>query len=158
MNCAAAQALEQIGDWWTLLIVRECFYGTATFTEFQDRLGIAKNILTERLSALVEHGVLSRERIKPEVDRYGYRLTAKGEALLPVLVALMQWGDQWVFDGKGPLNIVDAGEREPIRTMAVSAADGRSLGIADLRFRPGQGADETTLDRFRRASAASAAP
>lgn len=150
MNCAAAQALEQIGDWWTLLIVRECFYGTSTFSEFQDRLGIAKNILTERLSALVEHEVLRREQIRPDVDRHAYRLTPKGEALLPVLVALMQWGDDWVFEGNGPLRVLDAERREPIRAMSVESADGRKLGIGDLRFKPGSGADDTTLARFRR--------
>lgn len=150
MNCAAAQALEQIGDWWTLLIVREGFYGTATFSEFQDRLGIAKNILTERLGALVEHGILSREQNKPDVDRYAYRLTEKGKALLPVLVALMQWGDDWVFDGEGPLRILDAEARKPIRKLGVESSHGRPLGIGDLRFKPGRGANEGTLARFQR--------
>lgn len=151
MNCAAAQALEQIGDWWTLLLVREAFYGTATFSEFQERLGIARNILTERLNALVDHGIMRREQIRPDVDRYSYRLTPKGEALLPVLVSLMQWGDEWIFDGEGPLRVLDAKQRKPIRTLVVEASDGRRLGINDLRFKPGYGADEQTLGRFRRA-------
>jgi DNA-binding HxlR family transcriptional regulator len=150
MNCAAAQALEQIGDWWTLLIVRESFYGTSTFSEFQERLGIAKNILTERLNALVDHDVMQREQTKPGVDRYSYRLTPKGEALLPVLVSLMQWGDEWIFAGKGPLRVLDATERKPIRPVAVESSDGRRLKIDDLRFKPGRGADESTLGRFRR--------
>jgi len=156
MNCAAAQALEQIGDWWTLLIVREAFYGARTFTEFQDMLGIAKNILTERLASLVEHGIMTRERVRPEVERYGYRLTEKGEALLPVLVALMQWGDAYVFDGEGPLRVLDAETRKPIRRMAIESRDGRALSIRDIRFRPGGGASEATLARFRRPRAGSA--
>lgn len=150
MNCAAAQALEQIGDWWTLLIVREAFYGTATFSEFQERLGIAKNILTERLGALVHHGIFTREQVRPDVERHAYRLAAKGEALLPVLVALMQWGDAWVFRGEGPLKILDRERKEPIRKIKVEASNGRPLSIADLRFRPGAGANEQTLSRFRR--------
>jgi DNA-binding HxlR family transcriptional regulator len=151
MNCAVAQALDRIGDWWTLLIVREAFYGASTFTEFQDTLGIAKNILTERLAALVDNGIMTRERVRPDVERYAYRLTSKGEALLPVLVALMQWGDEHVFGGDGPLRILDADTRAPIRAIAVESQDRKPLTIRDLRFRPGGGANETTLGRFARA-------
>jgi DNA-binding HxlR family transcriptional regulator len=149
MNCAAAQALEQIGDWWTLLIVREALYGTKTFSGFQAHLGIAKNILTGRLEALVEHGVLTRRQTKPGAGRYEYLPAEKGEALLPVLVALMQWGDMWVFGGKGPVEIIDSKDRRPVKQMAVEAFDGRGLGIRDLRFRPGSAASEETLARFR---------
>jgi DNA-binding HxlR family transcriptional regulator len=152
MNCSAAQALEQIGDWWTLLIVREAFYGTATFSGFQEQLGIARNILTERLVSLVENGIMRREQTRPDVDRYTYHLTPKGQALLPMLVALMQWGDAWVFGGEGPLRLIDAEKREPIAALKVQAADGRTLSPKDLRFRPGSGANETTLARFRRPS------
>ncbi len=149
MNCAAAQALEQIGDWWTLLIVREAFYGAQTFTEFQDRLGIARNILSDRLTVLVENGILARERVRPDVGRDTYALTAKGEALLPVLVALMQWGDTYAFGGRGPLQILDAHERKPIRRIAVESESRQTLGLRDLRFKPGPAANEETLERFR---------
>lgn len=153
MNCAAAQALDQIGDWWTLLIVRESLYGASTFTEFQDTLGIAKNVLTERLASLVENGIMAREQARPEVERYNYRLTEKGEALLPVLVALMQWGDTYVFNGAGPLRVLDAESRAPIRDILVESRDGRALTIRDIRFRPGRGANAHTLGRFERARA-----
>src|SRR4030095_7674753 len=154
MNCAAAQALEQIGDWWTLLLVREGFYGRRSFSVFQERRGIAKNILTERLNRLVEHGIMRRERPKPEVERYTYHLTDKGHDLLPVLITLVQWGDKWVF-GKArvPIRILDAERKRPIRRVAVTAPAGRPLGIADLRFRPGPGADRRTLEAFARARA-----
>ena len=152
MNCAAAQALEQIGDWWTLLLVREAFYGTTTFSGFLERLGIAKNILTERLKRLVELGIIRREQSKPGVERYTYHLTDKGRDLLPILVALMQWGDKWVFnDEREPIRILDSVTHRPIRKVSVTAADGRALGIGDLRFRPGPGADEQTLERFAKA-------
>lgn len=150
MNCSAAQALEQIGDWWTLLIVREAFYGTSTFNGFQEQLGIAKNILTDRLGSLVESDIMRREQTRPDVDRYTYHLTPKGEALLPVLVALMQWGDTWVFGGEGPLRLLDSAKREPIAPLEVRAADGKALSATDLRFKPGSGANEATLARFKR--------
>ncbi|MFC4723823.1 winged helix-turn-helix transcriptional regulator [Glycocaulis abyssi] len=153
MNCAAAQALEQIGDWWTLLLVREAFYGTTTFSQFEEQLGIAKNVLTERLSVLVAHGIMARERPKPGVDRYAYRLTKKGEALMPVLVALMQWGDRWVLgEDKAPLRIVDRRDKAPIAHLSVTSASGHVLTIEDLRFRPGPGANEATLERFQKAA------
>lgn len=155
MNCSAAQALEQIGDWWTLLIVREAFYGTSTFGGFQEHLGIARNILTDRLVSLVDNGILRREQVRPDIERHTYHLTPKGEALLPVLVALMQWGDAWVFRGEGPLRLLDRERREPIAALEVQSADGKPLSAADLRFRPGNGANEATLARFRRSPTAS---
>lgn len=136
MNCAIAQSLEQIGDWWTLLIIRDAFTGATTFSEFQQGLGIAKNILSNRLSMLVENGIMEREQTKPGVERYTYRLTKKGQALTTVVVALMQWGDQWVYEGKGPLRIVDAKDKKAIRPLNLLASDGRPLALADLRFRP----------------------
>lgn len=149
MNCAVAQSLDQIGDWWTLLIVREAFYGTTTFSAFQENLGIARNILSERLAQLVESGVMAREQTRPGVERHTYRLTDKGRDLLPVLVALMQWGDKWVVGPGGePIRLLDAQDREPIRSVEVTAGDGRPLSIDDLRFRPGPGADPTTRARF----------
>jgi DNA-binding HxlR family transcriptional regulator len=155
MNCPAARALEEIGDWWTLLIVREAFYGTATFSEFQERLGIAKNILTDRLNALVESGVMAREQTRPEVERYTYALTDKGRDILPILVALMQWGVRWVFGEKRrPLQILDSKDKAPIARIAVTARDGRMLQIEDLRFRAGPGATPETLNRFAAARTA----
>ncbi|WP_296448195.1 winged helix-turn-helix transcriptional regulator [Rhodoferax sp. UBA5149] len=143
MNCPVAQTLEQIGDWWTLLIIRDALNGVKTFTEFQERTGIAKNILTERLGTLVENGIMVREKTRPEVNRYHYRLTAKGEALLPILIAIIQWGDQWVYGGEGPLRIVDAKSKETIRPLTIQAADGRPLSRAELRFHPGSAATTT---------------
>jgi DNA-binding HxlR family transcriptional regulator len=152
MNCAAAQALEQIGDWWTLLLVREAFYGTTTFSGFLERLGIARNVLTERLRRLIDLEIIHREQPKPGIERYTYHLTEKGRDLLPVLVALVQWGDKWVFKEVGePVRVVDSAQHRPIRKLAVTAADGRPLSIEDLRFRPGPGADKQTLERFAEA-------
>jgi DNA-binding HxlR family transcriptional regulator len=108
MNCTIAKSLDQVGDAWTMLIVRECTMGKTRFDEFQSGLGIARNILTNRLAQLVQDGILETFPAPDRVNTHGYRLTAKGEELYPVLVALMQWGDRWrTGDGKALLALVD---------------------------------------------------
>ncbi|HKE11579.1 MAG TPA: helix-turn-helix domain-containing protein, partial [Myxococcota bacterium] len=97
MNCGIAQALEVLGDWWTLLIVRDAFFGAHRFGDFERSLGIAKNVLSARLQHLVDHGVFELADVGSEGQRFEYRLTEKGEALLPVLTALREWSDGWVF-------------------------------------------------------------
>jgi DNA-binding HxlR family transcriptional regulator len=107
MNCSIARSLEVIGEWWTLLIVRDAFFGITRFEEFQARLGIARNVLATRLDTLVEHGVLERRCYDDARSRYDYVLTNKGKALWPVLVTLRQWGDTWMTGkGKEPIRMV----------------------------------------------------
>jgi DNA-binding HxlR family transcriptional regulator len=157
MNCPAALALDQIGDWWTLLLVREAYYGVEKFSSFQERLGIARNILADRLERLVGAGIFERVPERPGADRMVYRLTAKGEDLLPVIVALVQWGDRWICGpGKEPILILDHRSKTPIAPLRICAADGRALSLADLRFRPGPGASRETLARFAEARRARA--
>lgn len=142
MNCAVAQALDQIGDWWTLLIVREAIYRKSSFSEFQESLGIARNILAERLKRLVDAGIFVRTQRRPEVDRHSYHLTPKGRALLPVVIALMQWGDRWVVGrGAEPVRILDTKTRKPIEAISVRSSAGDPLSIEDLLFTPGRGAE-----------------
>lgn len=157
MNCAAAQALEQIGDWWTLLLIREALYGTDSFSGFVERLGISRNILTDRLDRLVKDGIFRREPGHSGTTRLRYRLTGKGHDLLPVLVVLMQWGDKWILGPERvPLRLLDRDDRKPILPVTVRASDGRPLKIADLAFRPGPGASASTLKRFESIRAAGA--
>jgi DNA-binding HxlR family transcriptional regulator len=155
MNCAVAQALDQIGDWWTLLIVREAVYGRTSFSAFQQSLGIARNILTDRLNHLVRKGILERRPVRRGVARYTYHLTTKGRDLLPLLVALMQWGDKWVVGhGAEPVRILDAEQRKPIQRIKVTSRSGRPLSIEQLRFHPGPGAGSSLLaylERIRKA-------
>ena len=116
MNCGVAQALEAIGDWWSLLIVRDAFFGARRFGEFERSLGIAKNILSDRLRRLVEHGIFDRIDVGDAGERFEYRLTKKGEALLTVLTAMREWSDEWVFGrGKEPLIVRErkTGRRSP---------------------------------------------
>ncbi|WP_328697224.1 winged helix-turn-helix transcriptional regulator [Streptomyces sp. NBC_00342] len=95
-DCAIAQALDVVGDWWTLLIVRDTARGVHRFDALQHELGVSRKVLTERLRLLVDADVLSREPYQERPARYEYRLTPRGRALLPVLIALQDWGDAWV--------------------------------------------------------------
>lgn len=145
MNCSIARALEEVGEWWSLLIVRECTQGTTRFDEFQSHLGIARNVLTVRLERLTELGILERFPLESRSNAEGYRLTPKGEELYPVLVALMQWGDRWVAcDGKGPVALVDDATGRPIESISVRSEAGESLSYRKVRFAPGPGATAST--------------
>ena len=97
MHCSIAQSLEIIGEWWTLLIVRDAFLGVRRFEDFVERLGISRNVLTSRLDTLVEAGVIERRPYDEARGRYDYVLTEKGRALWPVMTALRQWGDEWIL-------------------------------------------------------------
>jgi DNA-binding HxlR family transcriptional regulator len=145
MNCSIARSLDQVGEWWTLLIIRELTQGKTRFDEFQSELGIARNILTTRLERLIELEIVERYPLEERANTDGYRLTRKGEELYPVLVTLMQWGDRWLAsDGKPPTKLVSAKSGAPIETVAVREKGGRSLSFKDVRFAPGPGATSTT--------------
>ncbi|MEV0253604.1 helix-turn-helix domain-containing protein [Streptomyces sp. NPDC050732] len=127
-ECPVARSVDAIGDWWSLLIVRDAFDGSRRFGEFQRSLGVAKNILTARLRTLVAGGILDSV---PASDGSAYReyvLTSKGEALFPVIVALRQWGEENFFaPGEPHSELVDRRQGQPLRTLDVLAADGRRL-------------------------------
>jgi DNA-binding HxlR family transcriptional regulator len=98
-RCPVAKTLEVVGDRWTMLIIREAFWGTRRFDDFTRHLGIARTVLTDRLSRLVHDGVMRRERYQERPERFEYRLTDKGMDLWPVLMALRIWGEHYAFDG-----------------------------------------------------------
>ncbi|MGW0908305.1 winged helix-turn-helix transcriptional regulator [Streptomyces sp. NPDC002853] len=127
-DCPVARSVDAIGDWWSLLIVRDAFDGSRRFGEFQRSLGVAKNILTARLRSLVAGGVLESV---PASDGSAYReyvLTPKGEALFPVIVALRQWGEQNFFEpGEPHSQLVDRRQGRGLRPLEVLSADGRRL-------------------------------
>lgn len=101
MPCSIARSLNVVGEWWTLLIIRDIFNGLRRFDDLLQHLGISRNILTDRLSSLVDNGVLKRVRYQERPARYEYRLTEKGLDLLPVLLQLMHWGDKWQAGAEG---------------------------------------------------------
>ncbi|WP_227305021.1 winged helix-turn-helix transcriptional regulator [Acidisoma cellulosilyticum] len=133
--CAIARTLDVIGDWWSLLIVRDALGGLRRFNEFQQHLGVAKNILTTRLKALVEHGILQLAPASDGTAYYEYVPTPKGRALLPALVALAQWGDDYLFDADEACNVpVDSASEKPLKKLKLVAQDGRELAVTDVRM------------------------
>ena len=151
MNCGIGQALEAFGDWWTLLIVRDAFFGARRFGDFEANLGVARNILSSRLQHLVDHGVFERIDVGSEGQRFEYRLTEKGEALLPILTALRDWSDEWVFGrGHEPVIVKDRASGRRIPKLTVTDVDGRPLTRRDLRTVPGPGATKETVRLLER--------
>jgi DNA-binding HxlR family transcriptional regulator len=151
INCGIAQALEALGDWWTLLIVRDAFFGVRRFSEFERSLGIAKNVLSARLEHLVDHQILERVDVGEAGERFEYRLTDKGEALLTVLTAMREWSDEWVFGrGNEPLIVRDRRSGRRLPKLRVTDTQGRVLTRRDLRAEPGPGASAETTRRFKK--------
>ncbi len=113
-ECPVAQSLELIGEWWSLLIIRDAFRGLRRFESFQTSLGIARNMLSRRLKALVAAGILEKRPYSERPRRYEYRLTQKGRELMPVMVSLMIWGNRWTAPEAGPTALlVDRATGEP---------------------------------------------
>ncbi|MFF3652422.1 winged helix-turn-helix transcriptional regulator [Streptomyces sp. NPDC002181] len=130
-DCAIAQALDVVGDWWTLLIVRDAARGVHRFDAFQHELGVSRKVLAERLKLLVEAGVLTREPYQERPVRHEYRLTPRGRGLLPVLVALQDWGDTWVL-GEGEMTATtEESSREAERVHALRGTRLPELVLAD---------------------------
>jgi DNA-binding HxlR family transcriptional regulator len=145
MHCSVAQALEVVGEWWSLLIVRDALLGVTRFESFQRRLGIARNVLQDRLERLVDAEVLVRVPYQDNPPRFDYRLTDKGRDLWPVLTALRQWGDRWAAPDGPPAqmehrscgHLVDAeyhcshcGERLELKDLGMHAGPGIGPGGA----------------------------
>src|SRR4051794_25596580 len=125
-NCSIARSLEVLGDWWTLLLVREAMLGTRRFADFAAALPISRNILTRRLAHLVRHGVFARVDAGTHGTRYEFALTAMGRDLLTVMTALRQWGDRWVFGaGNEPLLVCDRRTGRPIPAVRILGDDGQ---------------------------------
>ncbi|WP_417515372.1 winged helix-turn-helix transcriptional regulator [Marinobacter sp.] len=132
-NCSVARALNQVGDWWSLLIVLHAMYGTRRFVDFQQELGIAKNILCDRLARLVDNGVLKKVEVGEHGSRFEYRLTEKGRDLFPVVIALRQWGDKWnPAPDEAPLDLRDRATGQPIKTIQVQNAEGEPITVRDV--------------------------
>ena len=132
-TCPVARSLDSIGDWWTLLIVRDAMLGIRRFSDFQRSLGLARNVLSTRLKKMVADGVMAMAPAADGTSYQEYQLTEKGEALLPVLVAMRQWGERFLFaPGEPRLEVVERLSGKALETMRVRDVDGRALGVADL--------------------------
>ena len=145
LSCPLPAAVELIGEKWAFLILRGALNGLRHFEEFQAGLGIARNILSDRLAKLVAGEILHRTPDPCDRRKVVYALTEKGEALLPVVLALRQWGEDW---GTGHASVVLADRRDgkPIRRICVQAADGRPLQLEDLMWVPAEQALSTAAE------------
>lgn len=136
-NCAIARSLNVIGDWWSLLIIRDALGGTRRFGEFQSQLGLAKNILTTRLRKLVDAGILTTAPAQDGSAYMEYLPTPKGEDLYLVFLALWQWGEKHMFaPGEQELFLVDKERLQSIAQLKAVAEDGRAVGPRDYVLKP----------------------
>jgi DNA-binding HxlR family transcriptional regulator len=147
MQCPVARSLERVGEWWSILILRDAFLGLRRFDQFQESLGIAPNMLARRLKALVDTGLLERRRYSERPPRDEYVLTAAGRDFRPVLWALLAWGNRH-FAPEGPsVIIVDAKTGAEADPLLVDRNSGRPLVEPDFRSAPGPAAPESTRRR-----------
>jgi DNA-binding HxlR family transcriptional regulator len=141
MPCSIARTLAVIGEPWTPLILRDIVFGLTRFDELQRDLGVATNILADRLTTLVDHGLLTREPYRSRPVRYRYELTDKGADAVPVLLALMRWGDRWATDPAGPpVTLVHHGCDAPTEPGMICTGCGEPLDLAGIGARRGPGA------------------
>ena len=146
MHCSVAQSLEVIGEWWTLLILRDAFLGVTRFDDFTARLGISRNVLTARLDTLVDHDVLTRVPYDEARGRYHYRLTDKGRALLPVVTAIRQWGDEWILgEDHAPIVVEHTTCGHVSKGVLTCDHCHEELTTANVRARRGPGATDESL-------------
>ena len=155
MHCSLAQCLEVVGERWSLLIVRDVFLGVVRFDEIQQRLGISRNILNQRLAHLVEQGVLAKVPYSKKPPRFDYKLTVKGRDLWPVITAMRQWGDSHAAPDGPPLQLIhcDCGEIADAH-MACSVC-GEAIDAGNVKSVSGPGAVEPLIGSAWRADAKS---
>ena len=147
MNCSVAQCLEVVGEWWSMLIIRDAFLGVRRFDDFQARLGISRNILNVRLTTLVEAGVLERVPYQQRPVRCEYRLTDKGRDLWPVLATMREWGDKWAAPHGAPLEVVHDACGEVMHLTHSCSACGQPADRRSIHVRRGPGATASDFDR-----------
>ena len=139
MHCSVAQCLEVVGEWWTMLIVRDAFMGITRFDQFQERLGISRNILNSRLTWLVDQGVLDKVLYSEHPPRYQYRLTAKGRDLWPVINTMRQWGDKHAAPQGAPMRLIHKSCGQVTEAVLTCSQCGEVLRPRDVRAAPGPG-------------------
>jgi DNA-binding HxlR family transcriptional regulator len=147
--CSIARAMAELGDAWSLLVLREAFYGRARFTDFVRRTGAQKTVISDRLKRLVDHGILERVEYQQHPTRHEYPLTDKGRALLPVLLALIKWGDDWASGPAGPpvaFTHTECGH--PLDPTLVCGSCGVAIDQGSVIPSPGPGYPEELPDVF----------
>ena len=148
MQCPIARSLEQVGEWWSILILRDALHGFTRFDQFQKSLGIAPNMLTRRLNALVEAGLLERRRYSERPPRDEYVPTARGRDFQPVLIALLAWGTKHFAPEGASVQLINTQTGAAVEPILVDPANGRPIRKPDYAFAPGPAAPERTRRRY----------
>jgi DNA-binding HxlR family transcriptional regulator len=134
--CPIARTTDLIGDWWTPIVLREAFFGCKRFEQFQERLGLSRATLTQRLNRLAREGLLERVVYQTRPARYEYRLTDKGRAFFDVLAAMWRWGEDWLFSARGaPVALIDRVTGEDLHPRVVDERTGKPIDLARLGVR-----------------------
>jgi DNA-binding HxlR family transcriptional regulator len=154
LNCSIARPLSFLGERWALLVLRDLFLGRRRFDEIQASLGIASNVLSQRLATLTEEGIVERRRYSEHPERFEYRLTEKGRELQPVLLAIMRWGDRHTAGPAGPpLEQVHTECGHAFHAVATCSECGGEIDSRNVEVRPGPGASESQREEFGRRQA-----
>lgn len=148
MQCPIARSLERVGEWWSILILRDAFYGLTRFDEFQKSLDIAPNMLTRRLTALVEEGLLERRQYSERPPRYEYHLTERGRDFRPVLLALLAWGNRHFAPEGLSVVLVDEATGQEVEPVLVDKANGKPITQQEHVIAAGPAANEGVLRRM----------
>lgn len=152
MACPIARSLDRVGEWWSMLILRDAFAGLSRFDDFQQSLGIAPAMLTRRLNALVDHGLLERRRYSERPPRDEYVLTERGTDFRPVLIAMLAWGNRHFAPEGETILIVDSQTQQPADPVLVDRATGRPLVAPDYMVAAGPAATAAAHRRLARGS------
>lgn len=153
VSCSIAQSLNVIGEWWTLLILRDVFYGVRRFDALHEHLGISRKVLAERLRRLTNEKVLKKVSYQNKPTRFEYRLTRKGLDLLPILLSLMNWGDRWQSEqNQAPVVFLHTDCNHLMTPKLVCSHCNGSLNAGNIEPQPGPGAGEKEISRLQQAS------
>ncbi|MDF3837770.1 helix-turn-helix domain-containing protein [Cupriavidus basilensis] len=152
MQCPIARGLERVGEWWSMLLMREAFYGTRRFDDFQKNLDIAPNMLTRRLGALVEEGLLERRQYSEKPPRYEYVLTQCGRDFLPVLLAMLAWGNKHFAPEGTSVELLDKETGRLVEPVLVDGGTGERLSLKRHAVVPGPAAGEGMRRRLAAAA------
>lgn len=146
-TCALAGFLNVFGDAWSLMVVREALYGTTRFSDFQRNTGAARNLLSERLNTLVEHGILEKVNIASKGERYAYQLTTKGHSLKPLLAAVITWSNEHLYpEGSAPNRVVDSATGTDLQGFTLTPA--QTQQCETIKVIAGPGASDAARKRL----------
>src|SRR5882757_1420843 len=148
-ECSMARAMEVVGDRWSILLLREAYYGVKRFDQFEYYVGVAPNILSNRLKKFVDAGIMQRVPLPEHAGRYEYVLTDKGRSFFPAYLALKKWGDDWLAEPEGPQVVFrDRASGRPVEYPALLAPSGKPLQLEDVEVVAGSGAVPFNRKRF----------